>query len=153
MSGNDQGRQLGFRALFLGKSEKGIVQFIRSMAASLLGFALDAGVLAALVELAGLHYLLANGISFLLGTTLVYLLSRSLVFPSTRFADQRLTYGLFLILAASGLLLNTLLLWALVDGLGIWYLAAKVIAACTVFLYNFACRKYLIFPGGKKPVS
>ena len=72
--------------------------------------------------------------SFVLGSTLVYLLSKAWAFPSSANRGRRLEYLVFLLLAATGLLLNSILMWALVSGLGLWYMAAKVISAAIVSL-------------------
>lgn len=128
-------------------------QFLRSIVASLAGFSLDALILAALVEIVHIHHLVANIPSFIAGTSVVWIISRSWVFPESRFKDQRLGYAFFLFLAATGLFLNELLFWLAVDILGIWYLMGKVLCASLVFLYNFACRKFLIFSKPREPVS
>ncbi len=128
-----------------GSRRSALLQFLKSIPCSALGFGLDALILVTLVELGRIHYLGANALSFIAGSSIVFVLNLRWVFPRSEASQRSWEYPLFLALAAGGLALNSLFLWILVSGLGIWYLPAKVGAACAVFLYNFACRKYLIF--------
>ncbi len=115
------------------------------MAVSLVSFALDFGTLAFLTEIAGLHYLASAALSFLLGTSLSWLLSVRWVFDVRRYNSRMAEYGLFVFVGAVGLGLNEILLWAFTDGLGLYYLLSKVIAASLVFFWNFGMRKALLF--------
>lgn len=128
-------------------------QFLRSVAASVLGFGVDVFLLAVLVELLHLNHLVANVPSFIAGTSLIWLLSRHWVFPASRFTDHRIGYVVFLCLAAIGLLLNEFLFWVAVDLMGLWYLRGKVLSACLVFLYNFCTRKFILFSRNSESVS
>jgi putative flippase GtrA len=121
------------------------------MGASLVAFSTDFGTLALLTEAARLHYLFSAGISFLLGTSASYLLSVRWVFPVRRYASRRVEYALFVVVGTVGLGLNELLLWAFTEGLGIYYLASKMIAACLIFFWNFAARKLLLFRAPRYP--
>jgi putative flippase GtrA len=123
------------------------------MVCSAIGFASDALILFLLVEFARLHYLASNAISFLIGSTVVYVLSRAWAFPASSDRKKRFEYPVFLVLAAAGLLLNSLLLWAMVDGIGLWYLAGKTISAIAVFAFNFACRKFIVFRQKRAPAG
>jgi putative flippase GtrA len=115
------------------------------MGASLVAFSVDFAVLALLTEAAGIHYLLSAGISFLLGSSVSYLLSILWVFPVRRLDSRLVEYALFVFVGMVGLGLNEGLLWAFTEGLGIYYLLSKVIAACLIFFWNFAARKLLLF--------
>jgi putative flippase GtrA len=128
-------------------------QLLRAMGASLVAFAVDFGTLALLTEAARLHYLVSAGISFLLGNSVVYLLSVRWVFPERRFASRPVEYALFVMVGTVGLGLNELLLWTFTDRLGIFYLASKAIAACLIFFWNFAARKYLLFRAPRRPAD
>jgi putative flippase GtrA len=129
-----------------GRQREALVQLAKSMAVSLLAFAVDFGLLALLTEAAGMHYLLSAGISFTAGTTVSYLLSVRWVFASRRFSSRAAEYGLFVAVGLVGLGLNEALLWVLTEPLSIYYLASKVIAAALIFNWNFWARKLLLFP-------
>jgi putative flippase GtrA len=115
------------------------------MAVSAVSFGLDFAVLALLTEAAGLHYLASAALSFVAGTSLSWLLSVLLVFPVRVYSSRLLEYALFLLVGGVGLGLNEALLWAFTDGLGIYYLFSKVLAASMVFFWNFGMRKRLLF--------
>jgi putative flippase GtrA len=108
-------------------------------------FATDLGLLWALVEKAGLHYLLAATISFLAGTVVVYWVSIRHAFRFRRVTDRRAEFGYFATIGAMGILLNVCLMLVLVDGLSLHYLAAKVCAAAVTFVGNFGMRRWLLF--------
>jgi len=108
-------------------------------------FATDFGLLWALVEKAGLHYLLAATISFLAGTVVVYWVSIRHAFRFRRIADRRAEFGYFATIGAVGILLNLFLMFVLVDRLELHYLAAKVCAAAITFVTNFGMRRWLLF--------
>jgi len=108
-------------------------------------FATDLGLLWALVEMAGLHYLLAATISFLAGTVVVYWVSVRHAFRFRRITDRRAEFGVFATIGAVGILLNLILMFVLVDGLSLHYLAAKVCAATITFVTNFVMRRWLLF--------
>jgi putative flippase GtrA len=133
----------------LRSSPRLIVQLRRSILCSAIGFGADALILILLVELARIHYLASNAVSFVCGSTVVYALSRLWVFPASGKMKKRHEYLVFLALGASGLGLNSLFMWLLVDGLKLYYVAGKVISACAVFFYNFACRRYIVFGQGR----
>ena len=120
-------------------------QLLRSMGVSLVAFAVDFAVLALLTEVARLHYLLSAGISFLLGTSVGYFLSSLWVFPVRRYSSRVVEYALFIFVGLVGLGLNEVLLWALTEKVGIYYLASKAIAASVIFFWNFSARKFLLF--------
>jgi len=133
----------GTRAARLRATTRG--QLVLSVFASMLSFALDFAVLAFLTEVAGLHYLVSAAFSFALGTTLSYTLSILFIFELRRFSSRALEYAVFVLVGIVGLGLNELLLWALTEKLGIYYLISKIIAAALVFFWNFGARKLILF--------
>jgi putative flippase GtrA len=129
------------------------VQFRRSLICSAIGFGSDALILFFLVSVPKFHYLVSNAASFVIGSTIVYALNSSWVFPPSIKRKRFLRYGLFLIMAATGLFFNSILMLAFVSGLGLWYMAAKVVSAAIVFMYNFACRKLVVFGDKERNVG
>jgi putative flippase GtrA len=120
-------------------------QLLKSVAASLLAFTADIGLLALLTEAAGLHYLISGCFSFLVGTTVSYVLSVKWVFPVRRLSSKSVEYVLYIAVGAVGLGLNEALLWVFTEPLGIFYMASKVIAAALIFFWNFGARKLILF--------
>lgn len=108
-------------------------------------FATDFSLLWILVELAGLHYLIAATISFLAGTAVVYWVSVRYAFRIRRIADRRAEFGYFASIGAAGVLLNLALMYVLVEWLALHYLAAKFVAAAITFVTNFGLRRWYLF--------
>lgn len=105
---------------------------------------IDFGVLTFLREIAGVYYLAANAASFTVSVVANYILSMKYVFRRKKDASRVKEFVIFVILSAVGLLLNQLLMWAGVDGLGIYYVIAKVFATAIVMVYNFVSRKLIL---------
>lgn len=104
----------------------------------------DFAILTGLHEFLGFHYLLANGVSFAVSVVFNYVLSMKYVFQGKDESNKTREFIIFVILSAIGLGLNQLIMWGTVDGLGIFYVAAKVIATAVVMIYNFVTRKLLL---------
>lgn len=102
---------------------------------------------------AGMHYILANAIGFIVSVLNAFYWSNRYVF--TLKEDQRRNPWTTLLktiiaYASTGILLNSLLLWLLIDKLSISaYLAPLVTLAITVPI-NFALNKYWSFKTQKQ---
>ena len=103
-------------------------------------FILDYGLLYALTEYGGLHYLLSAGISFSISVLLNYWLCLVCVFRGANTQTRR-AQMLFFGSSIAGLGLNQLLLWVLVDCAGIYYMIAKLIAAAIVMVWNYILKR------------
>lgn len=118
---------------------------VRYFGASALALAIDFGVYAGLIRLAGVHYLVAAPIGFALGLATIYLLSIRWVFKERRLADPRAEFALFALIGLAGMALNQFIIHAAVEMLPGSYEIAKVISAGMVFCFNFISRKLLLF--------
>jgi putative flippase GtrA len=108
-------------------------------------FAVDITLLAALVELVGMHYLLAAMVSFIAGTVVVYLVSIRYAFAYRRLGQAQLEFTVFAALGILGILANLAVMYAGVQALHLHYLLAKVLAAGTTFFTNYGSRRLLLF--------
>jgi len=120
-------------------------QFFRYATVGALAFGIDTLTLYLLVEVAGLHYLLAASLGYLLGILCHYLFSIRWVFDFRRLPDWRHEFALFALVGAAGLGLNALVIGLLVEQAGLGYLAAKMVAGVLIVLFNFGARKLLLF--------
>ena len=109
------------------------------------GFAVDFCSLWLLVERLEMHYLVAATFSFLLGTIVVYWVSVRHAFRYRRIEDRRSEFVIFATIGVIGVGMNLLLMAALVEGLDLHYLLAKVFAAAISFFTNFGLRRWLLF--------
>ena len=103
-------------------------------------FLLDYGLLYVLTEYAGLYYLLSSGISFSVSVFVNYRLCLIYVFHGAS-AETRRAKVLFFGSSIAGLVLNQLLMWVLVDGLSVYYMLAKIIAAGIVTVWNYVLKR------------
>jgi putative flippase GtrA len=120
-------------------------EFLRYFIVSVGGLALDFAILIALTEGAGFHYLVSNAIAFTVGTTVGYAVCVAWVFETRRLSSRHWEYTAFLVIGVAGLALNEAALWALVEGGGLHYVAAKVGASGASFGFNYLARKRLLF--------
>jgi putative flippase GtrA len=122
-------------------------QFVRYLVVGGVAFVADAGTLALLTETGVLGVLGAAALGFLVGTAVNYLLATRFVFRARNVTDRRVEFAVFVGVGLVGLGLNELLLWGLTMGLGLHYLASKVVSAGVVLAWNFGARKVALFRG------
>jgi putative flippase GtrA len=117
----------------------------RYLAVSAFALAVDFGLYAGLIRLAGVHYLLAAPIGFLAGLAVSYVLSVKWAFRNRRLADPRMEFAIFAALGLAGVILNQLIIYGAVEGLKFSFELAKLASAAFVFCFNFSSRKLLLF--------
>ncbi|MDR2556708.1 MAG: GtrA family protein [Bacteroidales bacterium] len=134
-----------FYDIFIRKTDLTIIQFFRGIFVGGVCVISDMLILYMLVELAGMHYLVANSIAFIAGTVLNYTLSILWIFTSRGDYSRKKEFILFCIIGAIGLALNSLFMWIFTDGFGIFYMMSKIITVILVYIWNFFSRKYILF--------
>ena len=128
-------------------------QFLDKYMGGLFGY-LIVGGLATIVEWAGfwlfseklsIEYLLATALAFATSTFANWLFGRLLVFRGKQ--QQSLLREILSVYLASivGLLLNLLIMFLLVQLLGVEKMIAKMAATVLVFTYNYLVRKLIIY--------
>lgn len=95
-------------------------------------------LLLALVEWLGTGAMTGTACGSVLGALVNYLLSRRLVFASQR--RHREALPRFLLVAASSLLLNALLMYAMTVGLGWHYLVSQLLTTALLLLWNYVAN-------------
>lgn len=113
-------------------------------------FVADFGLLWALTEWSGLHYLLSAALSFTAGLTVNYALSVLWVFRDHTLRSRTAEFAAFVLIGLAGLGMNEAIIWCATGLLGLHYLASKIISTAVVFFWNFVARKYLLFNGKNK---
>ncbi len=108
-------------------------------------FLLDYGLLFALTEYGGFNYLTSSAISFTVSLVVNYLLCVTVVFHAGHQSPKKT--ALFIATSLAGLAINQGCMYAFVDGLGIWYMAAKIGAAAVVTVWNYITKR-LVLRGG-----
>ena len=128
-------------------------QFLDKYMGGLFGY-LIVGGLATIVEWAGfwlfseklsIEYLLATALAFAISTFANWLFGRLLVFRGKQ--QQSLLREILSVYLASivGLLLNLIIMFLLVQLLGVEKMIAKMAATVLVFTYNYLVRKLIIY--------
>ena len=120
-------------------------EFLRYFAASAAGLCVDFGLYVALTRHAGWHYLASAAAGFCAGLATVYALSVLWVFGQRRLRNGWHEFALFALIGLAGLALTELVLYACTGLVGLDYRVSKIFAAGLVFLFNFGCRKLLLF--------
>jgi putative flippase GtrA len=84
--------------------------------------------------------------SFTLATAVNYFLSIKYVFKSgIRFQKRHEALLIFLV-SGSGLIINQLILWLLIENMSVNMLVSKVTATTLLFAWNYGLRKTVVFP-------
>ncbi|HEY1785493.1 MAG TPA: GtrA family protein, partial [Pirellulales bacterium] len=122
-----------------------LVQIVRYLIVGGVAFVADVGTLFVLTDLCHWYYLQSAAVAFLIGMAINYLLSIAWVFKVRAVKNPHVEFLLFASIGLAGLGVNQLMLWALADGLDLFYLHAKLITAVAVLGWNFAARKLLLF--------
>ena len=105
---------------------------------------LDLFFLFILVDLIQIWYLAAAAVSFILVSIFAFYFHKNFTFRH-KGKNNKLRYLIFLAVAGSGLIWSLILLFILVDVLGLWYLSAAVIVKFIVLAWNFSVNKFITF--------
>jgi putative flippase GtrA len=117
----------------------------RAQIASLAASAIDFGTLILLVEKGHVWYVTATATGALVGAMSNFLLGRYWCFQAThrRLEHQALRYA---VISGTSLLMNTGAVYLLTDGLGVQYLASRIVAGAIVgMFFNFPMHRYFVF--------
>ncbi len=138
-------RRFDLKGLFVTPSDNLILQMFRYVFVGGTAFVVDAGALWGLTRM-GVNAYLAAAIAFAIGLVTNFLLSKTLVFTKENARVKGFAEFLsYAIIGVIGLGLTELLLFIGLEWLRIHVLAAKVIAAALVLVWNFAARKLLLY--------
>lgn len=100
-------------------------------------------LLVMLVEMLAVNAVVASTAGATLGALVNYLLNRRYTFRSEKRHGEALTK--FLIIAASGLALNSSFMLLFVEILGVYYLLAQVVSTGLVLVWNFVGNRFWTF--------
>lgn len=105
-------------------------------------------VVFSILVLLGLHYLIANVISFFVGVSNAFYWSNKYVFKKGKGENRGILPSLiktFFAYGFSGLLLNSFLLWVLIERYDIYSLIAQALSLIITVPLNFILNKYWSF--------
>lgn len=124
--------------------KKLIMQIIKFGMVGGLCFLIDYGVMVFLTEIFNINYLISSGISFTVSVIVNYILSMQFVFETEKDDSAMKKFIIFVVLSVIGLIINQILMWILVDKIGIFYMISKIGATVIVMVYNFITRKLIL---------
>ncbi len=119
-------------------------EFARYVGVGGASFLIDFAVLLTLTAV-GMYYLLANAIAFALASTFNFLAGQRYVFGAHCLDSIYHAYGAVLAISTAGLALNSLVMFAGVDGLGMALVPAKLLATALALFWNFGARKKWVY--------
>ena len=123
--------------------KRNLLEILRFLLAGGSCLLLELGVLYALTEAAGLHYLYSAALAFTLSVIVNYLMCRYWVFKGARQQSAKAA-AVFIGSSLAGLGLNQLCMWLFVEMAGLWYMAAKLLAAVVVTAWNYVLKRYAL---------
>lgn len=103
-------------------------------------FLVDYGLLYFCTETLNINYLYSAAISFTISVIFNYWLCVKYVFLRAR-AQNTKQATLFIGSSVVGLGINQLCMWVLVEKIGIYYMAAKIVATAIVTLWNYVMKR------------
>lgn len=103
-------------------------------------FLVDYGLLFACTEFIGLYYLYSSAISFTVSVIFNYWLCVVYVFDGAKKQNAKQA-TIFIGSSVVGLGLNQVCMWAFVDGLGMYYMLAKIFATAIVMVWNYIMKR------------
>lgn len=94
-------------------------------------------------QVVNINYLVATALAFIVSTFANWLAGKLIMFKEWKniFTELVKIYAT----SVAGLLFNLLLMWVMVDKIGLHEMLSKIIATGIVFMWNFLVRKYLIY--------
>jgi len=118
----------------------------RSAVTSLITTALDLGTLTGLVELAGVHYVVATFTGTVVGCASNFAINRAWAFAATH-GQVHHQLARFLPVQAGSSALQTGGVWLLTGVGGLPYLVSKIVVAVAVYLgWNYPLNRNFVFP-------
>lgn len=124
--------------------KKLIEQIFKFGIIGVLAFTIDYGIMILLTEVFNINYLISSGISFTISVIFNYICSMKYVFVGRDDISKEKEFIIFIILSVIGLGINQLVMWLMVDKLGMFYAIVKLFATAVVMVWNFVTRKIFL---------
>lgn len=121
-----------------------IYKLFRFGLVGLSGMVIDFGVTYLAKEKLKIQKYVANALGFICAATSNYTLNRIWTFESHN-QNVLLEYGEYIIVVAIGLIINSTILWLLINKKNMKFYIAKVFAILITILWNFTMTKLFVF--------
>ena len=123
--------------------KKLINQILKFGVVGVIAFIIDYALYNLLTSIFGINYLISNIIAFSVSVIANYILSIIWVFE-VKHKQTKKDFIIFVVLSTIGLGINELIMYLMVDGLGLNDKIIKLFATAVVMVYNFITRKIFI---------
>ena len=104
---------------------------------------LDFAIYTVLVQVLGVHYIVANCISVVAGISTSFILNRNYNFKVKDKTGRR--FGIFLCVGFTGLLLSNLILYTCINTFALNKIVSKLLSIVLVVFFQFLVNKYFTF--------
>lgn len=103
------------------------------------------GTLFLLVHYARIYYLYASITAFIISIAASFTMQKFWTFQDNHIHDIHLQIMKYLLVFLFSLLLNTALVYLLVEKANVWYLLAQIVATAVIATSNFFCYRHFVF--------
>jgi putative flippase GtrA len=110
-----------------------------------LGFVVDFGILFSLTEFCGVFYLISAPIAFAISILVTYLLCAGWVFDVRQVQNSHIEFVVYASIGIIGLGVNQVVIWAVVNCFGAYYIFGKLVSTFVVLVWNFSARRTILF--------
>ena len=98
-----------------------------------------------LTEFFKFWYLLSTVASFIVAFIFSFILQKFWTFTDNSKARTHKQLAIYLIVAVTNLLINTSIIYLLVEYVGVWYIWAQIMSGATIALYSFFIYKLIFY--------
>lgn len=98
-----------------------------------------------LVQIGHMYYLYASVLAFVVSIAVSFTMQKFWTFNDNLVHDIYMQFTRYLIIIFLSLLLNTVLVYLLVEKMDMWYLLAQIIATAIIAITNFFWYRYFVF--------
>ncbi len=110
-----------------------------------MGAVTNIGLLFILTHYFGIYYIISGIISFTLSISVTFFLQKRLTFKDTTAHDIHKKFATFTLIAIVNLCINTLLLYFLVEKLGVYYVLAQILSSGVIAFWSYFAYKFFVF--------
>jgi putative flippase GtrA len=107
--------------------------------------AVNFATLFVLVQFLHVHYLSASILAFVVSIAVSFAMQKFWTFRDKLTHDIHMQFSRYVVVISSSLLINTVLVYLMVEKLYIWYMFAQVTATIVVAVINFFAYRHFVF--------
>ena len=98
-----------------------------------------------LVHITKIYYLYASILAFIVSIGISFMMQKFWTFRDKLTQDIHMQFARYIGVIVFSLILNTFLVYILVEKISVWYLLAQIIATAIIAVINFFAYRHLVF--------